>query len=437
MAQTSFPFDSPAASARPGLARNANHNINRKAGLSAPGPQASAASPEALLDAIGAEIGWDHAHHQITPPLQHLHHANPVRQGWDAGRRAFGQRSLRATPQVRVWLALRLTAWQHGQAFEGVQVSPHFLTQIEASHCPVTRDALTHATGNDSDGAVTRINTGAGYAAGNLARLSRQAIRALSGRDWAAALGVARSLTDRPADKSADKSATEHGASVDGLNAAQWQRLGVLQSLVTPLPHHVAAALPLWVLPPSRLRVLNPVQALQVTLTLLFTRPGYARQMLGWAALMPCSQTRQAFQIFMHTLLARRISAGVAGAAPSPQAARQAVEDSWSDALVNRRWQRLALRLSAAQCEQLLQRAGRRGLTGPGSRWVSAEAATEGWSLDTRGQVLPGLPGQPDGSTTATDVTDATSGQADARPCSEPSRTPGMARSLDSQKLAS
>ena len=64
------------------------------------------------------------------------------------------------------------------------------------------------------------------------------------------------------------------------------------------------------------------------------------------------------------------------------------MEDSWADVLVNRRWQRLALRLSEAQCEQLLQRATRRGLAPEGSRWLSADAATEGWALASGGRVV-------------------------------------------------
>ena len=56
-----------------------------------------------------------------------------------------------------------------------------------------------------------------------------------------------------------------------------WSRLAVLMSFVTPLPHEQAARLPLLVLPPNRLRLLNPVQALQAVVTLSFTQP------------MPCS----------------------------------------------------------------------------------------------------------------------------------------------------
>ena len=337
------------------------------------------------MDSVGFEIGWDHAHHRVTPPLGHLHQPSPVHQGWLAGRAAFGGRSLAATAAVRQWLGLRLQAWQQGQAFEGVQVNPSFLARIDTVDCPVSRQLMTLSAKLPSDATVTRLNPAAAYAAGNLVVLSQRVVAA----------------ADAPA---------EAGA---GLNPDEQARLAVLRSFATPLPHAQAALLPLRVLPPNRVRVINPVQALQVMLTLQFLQAGYARRLLGLAVLMPSSETRQALQIFMHTLLARRLSASQ-GATPANT--RQAMEDSWADVLVNRRWQRLASRLTAADCELLLQRASQRGLVVGGSRWVSPERATEGWALEA---VLP----QP------RPADQAGIGTADARP--------GMARSLGSQKLAS
>jgi hypothetical protein len=188
----------------------------------------------------------------------------------------------------------------------------------------------------------------------------------------------------------------------------------VLASFATPLPHAQAALLPLRVLPPNRVRVINPVQALQVVLTQQFSQAGYARRLLGLAALMPSSDARQAFQIFMHTLLARRLAVGPS---PTPMALRRALEDTWADALVNRRWQRLATRLTAADCELLLQRAGQRHWVVGGSRWVSNETATDGWAL------------QAGDSPRLSPTRQAGAGSAVAMP--------GSMRSLGSQKLAS
>lgn len=358
-------------------------------------------------DPTAYELGWDFAHHRLTPPVAHLQAESPVNLGWRTGRAAFGQRTLPATPRVRQWLALRLQAWVQGVVFEDVQVTPHHLKQLEATHCPVTREPLTRATGLGSDAAVSRVNPRAAFAAGNLAALSTLAEAAKGQRTALEAMALSQQLAD--ADGGDARLA-------DGLDADQWARLGVLMSFATPLPHAVAAQFPLVVLPPNRLRVLNAVQALQVMLTLQFVQAGFARRLVALAALMPNSEVRQAFQVFMHTLLARRLEAGQALDAP---AMRRAMEDTWRDPLVNRRWQRLALRLTAAQCEQLLQRAAQHGLTDKASRWISLDQATEGWSLGTEGYVqLPAAtPAQWDGEVLTA--------------------TPGKARSLGSQKLAS
>jgi hypothetical protein len=332
----------------------------------------AAAANEHPLDRIGFEIGWDHAHYRLVPPAEHLHQGHPVRQGWQAGQAVFGARTFKPTPGVKAWLGLRLTAWLRGQAFEGLQVTPHFMAQLSADTCPVTRQRLTQDTGADTDAVVERVNAQAAFAAGNLAWMSRRAAHAKAGCDWQDALRFADEIDSGRVDR------------IAGLNAAEWQRLGALMSLATPLKHAEVASLPLLVLPPNRLRLLNPVQALQTLVTLLFTRPAYARQMMELAALMPGSVARQAFQVFMHTLLARRVAAGPQ---PDARALRGVLQQAWLHPLVQRRWQRLALSLREADCEHLVQLAVKRGLWGAEGRWLPRHAATEGWALDSRGRV--------------------------------------------------
>ena len=374
-----------------------------------------AAAGSNALDSTGFEIGWDHAHHRLTPPLRQLHDHNPVRQGWAAGRAAFGTRTLTTSSAVRQWLALRLEAWECGQAFEGLQVNASCLARIAADECPVSRQPLTLCAARSGDAVdasqarVCRLNPAAAYAAGNLAVLSQRVASVHSG-----------------AHTSTVSNAIRPGS--DALSADERIRLSVLASFATPMPHAQAALLPLRLLPPNRVRVINPVQALQVMLTLQFTQAGFARRLLGLSALMPHSEARQSFQIFMHTLLARRMSAGQAPGAPT---LRRAMEDSWADALINRRWQRLATRLSAADCEQLLQRASQRALVVGGSRWVSSDNATEGWALPdsvpvsrpAAGPVSPAGPAHP------------ASPARQTAPASAPAK-PGRPRNLGSQKLA-
>jgi hypothetical protein len=379
-------------------------------------PTAAAAG----LDAVGFAIGWDHAHHRVTPPLAHLDGSNPVGQGWTAGRAAFGERRLRATAAVRQWLALRLQAWQEGAEFEDQQVNPAFLARIDADVCPVSRVPLLLATGGDDDATALRLNTSAAYAAGNLAVTSRRVAQAWGAAgcrgDWAAARAHATALAER-----------EAAPADDDLDADAWQRLVVLASFATPLPHAQAALLPLRVLPPNRVRVINPVQALQVMLTLQFSQAGYARRLLGLAALVPGAETRQAFQIFMHTLLARRLAVGPQA---TPLELRQAMEDTWGDTLVQRRWQRLACRLDAAACEQLLQRASQRGLVVGGGRWLSTDAATDGWALPA--------PEQPAARrTTARQSGGPSSSSLTRGPLGALAARPGSARNRGSQNAAS
>ncbi|WP_119354305.1 hypothetical protein [Azohydromonas sediminis] len=327
-------------------------------------------------DRTAFEIGWDHAHYRLVPPADHLHEGHPMRQGWEAGQAVFGARTLRATPHVRKWLQLRLNAWLRGKAFDTVAVTPHFLKAIDVPVCPITGEALTHGTGLPSDASVDRVNNDAGYAAGNLAVMSVRANRAKSLYDWRDAACFARQI--------------EAGrlGTIDGLSAGQWARLASLMSLCTPLTHAEAASLPLLVLPPPRLRVLNPVQALQVVLTLRFCYPGRLPRVDQVVALFP-EGVRLALHNLLTTLLARRIAAGPAADAA---ALRRAMEAAWAQPLVLRRWQRVALRLTPAQCERIVELAVQRRLAGSELRCLSFEVATDGWALETNGRAAADSP---------------------------------------------
>ena len=69
-----------------------------------------------------------------------------------------------------------------------------------------------------------------------------------------------------------------------------WARLATLMSCCTPLSHSEAANLPLLVLPPPRLRLLNPVQAVQAGLTLCFARPNRVPKVDGNASRRACTR---------------------------------------------------------------------------------------------------------------------------------------------------
>ena len=316
------------------------------------------------FDAVGFEIGWDHAHHRLVPPADHLHGAHPVRQGWEAGRAAFGARTLKPTRHVRQWLELRLKAWLEGVPFEGVMLTPRFFAQIEPLHCPVTREPLTHGSDQPGDAVVMRLDPGAGYAAGHLVTVSRRVAQARGTVDAAQARDLANRLN-----------AGELSAA-GGLDAAAWERLASLLSLAVAAPHEQLATRPLRVLPPNRVRLLNPVQALQVILTQLFLGEAYARRMSTLATWMPDADARRCYFLFMNAMLARRLAAGWSA---DRGRVRLVLEDAWAHPVIQRRWEQLALRLSRAACERIVRLAAQRGLLGTGCRWLDDDAATEGW----------------------------------------------------------
>lgn len=319
----------------------------------------------------GFEIGWDFAHHRLVPPAEHLLPGNPVRSGWEAGQAVFGVRTLRASSHVRKWLQLRLNAWLRGKAFEPVQVTPHFLQRIDVARCPITGLALTHGTGTDTDASVDRVNNLAGYAAGNLAVMSVRANRAKSDCDWRDAAMFVRQIEAGGLER------------IDGLDARAWARLAALMSYCTPLDHADAARLPMLVMPPPRLRILNPVQAVQAALTACFARAGRVARVDTLASRFP-APVRPEVRSLLTTLLARRIAAGPAATAAQLVAA---LEAAWCERLVLRRWQRVALAMDPGSCEAVAAALPAAATGVAPMRYLRFDQATEGWALDTGGRV--------------------------------------------------
>ncbi len=323
-------------------------------------------------DAAGFQIGWDHAHHGLVPPPGLLLEGTPVGQGWRAGRAVFGRRTLAATRHVRQWLTLRTQAWRQGIAFETTQVTAHYLGQIETPHCPVTRRALG---GCDATAPVVeRLNRAAGYAAGNLAVISAAAADARAGTPdareaLARAARVEAGIEDPPA----------------GLSVADCCRLAVLASFATPLPFAEAARVPLRVLPPNRVRLLNAPQGLQAMVTHLFAGPGWSARLRELADRLPAADPalRHDFQLFVGAFAARLPAAGA-----DAQAVRHALEDAWACERVARRWQGFVLALGEKATETLLARTAEAGVAGVRTLVHEPAEATAGWSLASRGRVL-------------------------------------------------
>jgi hypothetical protein len=329
------------------------------------------AAPTEPADRIGFDIGWDHAHHGLVPPAELLHPGTPVLQGWMAGKAVFGRRTLATSRATRQWLALRLLAWRRGIHFETQQLNAHHFAQIHTDRCPIQRQLLGGGAGQDDAPVVNRLNPQAGFAAGNLALISQAAARAWQGVDVLAAVRQAR--------------AQETGAApAAGLDAGAWWRLAVLRSFATPLPFQEAARLPLAVMPPNRVRVLNAVQGLQVLITRLFLAPGWAARCRQFAQLLPAHTLRHDFLLFVGSFAPRVLEAG-----REPRALRHALEDAWLHERVQRRWQHLALSLGEGATEALLERAAATGLGGRMLHHAPGQAV-EGWALERQGRAEAG-----------------------------------------------
>jgi hypothetical protein len=322
---------------------------------------------------IGFELGWDYAHHRLVPPAPYGLEPSPLRNGLLAGQAAFGTRTLEPTRMVRKWLQLRLHAWLRGRSVELHQVTPNYLAQIDVSHCPITRLPLSSATLESTDASIDRVRNDAGYAAGNLAVMSTKANHAKAAYGFQDAIRFVQRIE-----------AGDSVGGIGGLTAAQWSRVAVLCSFVETLPHEEACALPMLVLPPNRLRLFNPAQALQAFVSRQLLTAGWSQRAARFEALLPGKPVKRAFQAFFHALLPRVLEAGRTDDA---QRARWAVEDAWRNPLVCKRWATFARLLTADQCEALVARATARKLGTQVVERMNPAQATDGWNLASRGYV--------------------------------------------------
>jgi len=260
------------------------------------------------------------------------------------------------------WWRLQGRARRDGRAVEPLLVNPRLMARIDVPRCPVSREPVAPRSRQ-----VVPLNASADVAAGHLATMGPLAAAAASAvADWTAAWALA------------DRLARE-GGQVEGLGASAWRRLAVLKSFVQPLSPAQAAALPLHVLPPARLRVLSPVQSLQVVMTLALTASDRVERLMALVDAAGGAELRATARVFVLTLLAR-CPADLGALSADGQ--RTALEDLWGDDLLQKRWQRLAGRLEDAPARAWLRRA--RALWADDRRWrpLSAEQATDGWALD-------------------------------------------------------
>ena len=291
----------------------------------------------------GDAIGFEYARFGLVPPAPCLWPGHPIREGWERGRRLMTRRTRPATLAVTRWLALRLAAWQRGEAFDDHQITPQVLRSLEvATHCPITGRAL------QDDACVVPIALPRGWSAGNLVLLSPAIAERWVTIDWEMAKAALVRAEGEPE------------GLVDGLPLRHWRRIVALKSLATPLAHEEAARIPLHVLPPNRIRLVNPVQELQAVLTLQLAVPGWGQRARGIADSLPLA-LRNEFNLFFNSLLAQALRQGH-GSAKAEM--RDALATAWGDDVVMRRWLRFAARVDAPLAETLVERLTREPMPG-------------------------------------------------------------------------
>lgn len=196
----------------------------------------------------GFDIGWEFASYGLSPPKD----AEPeVHQGSRAGASHFGYRHASDDRFVRKYLHLRMSAWRRGRIFD-VAVTPEYLKQISTPYCPVTRQALTVATGTGSDWSIDRVINDGGYACGNLVVMATRANIAKDSMSYGELLHMTRLKGPQY-----------------GLTPLEWARMAAMVGMSAD-EHSI---LPLLVTPPAGMGIANRYALLQfATMRLNFRR---------------------------------------------------------------------------------------------------------------------------------------------------------------------
>lgn len=135
------------------------------------------------LDPVEAGRCLGHDLHRLSRISLQPTWPQAVREGFEAASASARGRPRLDDRFVRKWLHLRLSALTRGRSV-APDVTPELLRRLDISHCPVSREPLTHATRLSTDASVDRLNNDGAYAASNLAMLSARVNRAKGTRSF-------------------------------------------------------------------------------------------------------------------------------------------------------------------------------------------------------------------------------------------------------------
>lgn len=302
-------------------------------------------TPDILVDIDEAGRALGHDVHRLSQIPRNPQWPDAVREGFDAAAHP-APASHRARPHAdrftAKWLQLRLNAWRRHRAV-APDVTPELLRELDVTHCPVTRERLTHCTLQDTDASVDRLHNDAAYAASNLAVMSVRANRAKGALNFAQVLTRAESAT-----------------ASDSLSPAEWLRLAVLMlGPAHAMRPHEAPLLPLCApLPVHAVRL--AMQQVQRLFTEHCLRPAGKNQLLrAFASACPSDRAQlrlQALGQAVHEGLKHTEGHGQDDTRWDVwlQPAVMATLQRWREALDDDAWARAAAisgRLSQARCE--------------------------------------------------------------------------------------
>jgi hypothetical protein len=268
------------------------------------------------------ELGWDFARHGLSSAVG-LEDNAEFNDGIRAGCRHWPQR-WEQSRHVRKWLLLRAGALVRGVPISA-HVTPEYLEAIDVQVCPITRVALTHASGSNTDASVDRVDNARGYEPENLAVISVLANGAKAGQCAADMLKIVAGLA-----------AEEPSAVHQGLDAKQWARLATMTAFGEHFADPVAVDhWPLVVLPAPHMAVRDAAWSREFE----WTMRGLDRVAAPESA--PAEFARFAVEL-------KAAVAGMRATCPSSTPA-QALEDAWTAQAVNLSWLELARALRAAE----------------------------------------------------------------------------------------